>query len=98
MNGHSAFDVQLNGDGCDSIVVSSSFHPLTPPFEIFTGSDSPPFSSPNPITIEPDGCATEVRADDDGHLVQPRTGATIHLPAGAYWLVNGEFGCVVKVT
>jgi hypothetical protein len=97
MNGHTLFEVAVNGP-CQTVVVSSAFHPRSPPLEIFNRGDSDPFSSPNPITIQPDqGCLTEVRADDDGHLVQPRTGATIHLPAGAYWLANGT-GCVVKVT
>ena len=96
MNGHSAFEVRVNGP-CQTVVVSSSFHQLTPPFEIFNDGDSAPFSSPNPITLQIGFCATEVRADDDGHLVQRTPGeATIHLPAGAYFLTSAAFGCVIK--
>jgi hypothetical protein len=98
MNGHRSFEVRVNGP-CQTVVAGSSFSLRLPPFEIFNRGDSAPFAAQHPVTIQPDqGCPTEVRSDVDGHLVQSSTGATIHLSAGRYYLTNGGFGCVVKVT
>ena len=96
MAGHSRFDVA--GSGC-AIVASTSFFAIQSlPFTTTKAGDTAVFASLSPITITAHGsCATEVRADGDGHLVAHKTGSsyTMTVPGGSYWLSN-RAGCTVS--
>ncbi len=101
MAGHSVFRVFTSGPSC-AVVASSSFFAIQPlPFTTTVGGDTAVFSSANPITIQVDGavCTTEVRADDDGRLIQREKGSsyTLNVPAGSYWLSNKD-GCTVSAS
>jgi hypothetical protein len=97
MAGHSVFTVRTSGPECTAVASSSFFFIQTLPFTTMTSGDTAPFSSANPITIQANGaCTTEVRANNDGRLVQRKTGSsyTMNVPAGSYWVSNSRNGTV----
>ena len=92
------FDISVVGWNC-AVVASTSFFVIQSlPFTTTKAGDTAVFSSLSPITINAHGsCATEVRADGDGHLVAHKTGSsyTMTVPGGSYWLSN-RAGCTVS--
>ena len=100
MAGHSVFDVGVFGFDCWAVASTSFFVIQSLPFTTTAAGDTAVFSSLSPITIQAHGsCTTEVRADDDGRLVQRKTSSsyTMNVPGGTYWLSNTQ-GCTVTAS
>ncbi len=99
MAGHSVFDVHVLGTDCRMVATNSSFTVFGPPFTTSTPGDTPPFAGPFTLQAHGGTCTTEVRASDDGRLVQTKTGSsyTMHVPAGFYWVSNSR-RCTIAVS
>jgi hypothetical protein len=104
MAGHSVFDVRVSGTGCRAVVTNSVFGPLTrvPVVPTTKVGDLGPFASIEthpPYTVRAHGtCTTEVRDDDDGRLLQRKSGSsyTMTVSDDGFWISNTP-GCAVSV-
>jgi hypothetical protein len=100
MAGRSVFNVYAGGFNCPVVVTDAFSSVQSLPFTTTAPGDTRPFTSAGPITIHAGGsCTTEVRADNDGRLIQRDEGPsyTMNVPAGSYWLSNTT-GCTVSVS
>ena len=100
MAGHSVFDVGVFGFDCWAVASTSFFVVQSLPFTTTAQGDTAVFSSLSPIAIQAHGtCTTEVRADNDGRLVERKMGQsyTMQVPGGTYWLSNSS-SCTVSVS